>query len=96
MVVMMTKERDSENRVLSGRRALLKISLAVIPLGLSERTQAQSKIAQNMVQYQDQPKGDAECDKCAQFIAPGSCVVVDGKISPRGWCVAFAPKAPAK
>ena len=92
----MTNNRDSQNAALNGRRAMLKATFVAIPLGLCGKASAQAKIAQNLVQYQDKPKGDAECDKCAQFIAPGSCVVVDGKISPKGWCVAFAPKPPAK
>jgi hypothetical protein len=42
--------------------------------------------------YQDKPHGDQECDKCMQFVAPDSCKVVDGKISPKGWCIAFTKK----
>jgi hypothetical protein len=34
-----------------------------------------------------------ECDKCALFKAPAACSVVKGKISPKGYCIAFAPKA---
>lgn len=89
----MTEKTDTPKGMLAGRRALLKATLVAIPVGLSGRAAAQSKIAQNMVQYQNEPKGDAECDKCVQFVAPGSCKVVDGKISPKGWCVAYAPKA---
>ena len=92
----MTMEKDKQDSFVSARRTMLKASLAVIPLGLSGKAPAQAKIAQNLVQYQEQPKGDAECDKCAQFVAPGSCKVVEGKINPKGWCVAFAPKSAPK
>ncbi len=34
-----------------------------------------------------------ECDGCALFKAPNACAVVKGKISPKGYCTAFAPKA---
>ena len=43
--------------------------------------------------YQEKPKGAQECDKCSLFMAPNACKVVKGKISPKGWCIAFAPKA---
>ena len=34
-----------------------------------------------------------ECDKCALYKAPNACSVVKGKINPKGYCIAFAPKA---
>ena len=43
--------------------------------------------------YQDQPKGDQRCSLCNHFVAPASCQVVIGTISPNGWCKLFAPKA---
>ena len=56
------------------------------------RADAQSRIAQKLVQYQETPKGPQECDNCLQFVVPGSCKVVEGKISPKGWCQLYAPK----
>ncbi len=44
--------------------------------------------------YQLKPgPGGKKCGACALFKAPGSCAVVKGKISPSGYCIAFAPKA---
>lgn len=54
---------------------------------------AQAKVTQKLAQYQSSPKGAARCDGCQQWEAPAGCKVVEGKISPRGWCVLFAPKA---
>ncbi len=34
-----------------------------------------------------------ECDGCALYQAPGKCAVVKGKINPKGYCSAYAPKA---
>jgi hypothetical protein len=34
-----------------------------------------------------------KCSNCALFKAPSSCVLVKGKISPNGYCIAYAPKA---
>jgi len=61
----------------------------VIPIRIAN---AQQKASKQAMQYRDKPNGDQECDKCMQFVAPDSCKVVDGKISPKGWCVAFAKK----
>jgi hypothetical protein len=44
------------------------------------------------MKYQDHPKGDEKCSNCMQFVAPDSCKVVDGKISPNGYCIAWAKK----
>jgi hypothetical protein len=33
------------------------------------------------------------CAGCALFKAPNGCSVVKGKISPKGYCIAYAPKA---
>jgi hypothetical protein len=61
--------------------------------GAMRLAQASDKVAQNLVQYQTTPKDGAKCSLCVNFVAPNSCAVVAGTISPDGWCVAFAPKA---
>jgi hypothetical protein len=44
------------------------------------------------------PKNGQQCDACVQYIAgpkpgaPGGCKVVEGPISPKGWCIAFVKK----
>lgn len=74
------------------RRTLLQAGVVAIVAGIGGRAHAQQKIAQNLVQYQDKPKNGQQCDGCLQFEAPASCKVVEGKISPTGWCAAFSPK----
>ena len=60
---------------------------------------AQAKATKQAMQYQDQPKNGQQCDACTQYIpgpkpdAPGGCKVVDGEISPKGWCIAFVKKS---
>jgi hypothetical protein len=34
-----------------------------------------------------------KCSGCTLFKAPGACLVVKGKISPNGYCTAYAPKS---
>ena len=50
---------------------------------VEKRTKAQ-------VQYQDSPRGIAMCATCTLFIEPRACKVVDGDISPNGWCKEYA------
>lgn len=54
---------------------------------------AANKLAQRTVNYQDKPRGRAQCDNCAQWQPPAACKLVDGAISPAGWCSVYAPKS---
>ena len=51
--------------------------------GMEKRSKAQ-------VQYQDSPRGIAMCATCTLFVEPRGCKVVDGEISPNGWCKEYA------
>lgn len=52
------------------------------------------KVSQESVQYQYQPKGDQSCSGCLHFIAESStCMLVEGRINPNGWCTLWARKA---
>lgn len=54
------------------------------------------KASKTAVKYQDHPDGASFCANCANFTAgptsdsPGTCLVVAGTISPKGWCLAYA------
>jgi len=52
-----------------------------------------AKVAQSAAQYQATPKAKAQCSGCTSFIAPGSCKLVSGAISPSGWCTLYAAKS---
>ena len=55
---------------------------------------ATGKVSQASVQYQAQPQGEQKCDGCLHFIAESNtCKLVDGRISPEGWCSLWAKKA---
>jgi hypothetical protein len=53
---------------------------------------AASKESQKAARYQPTPKGKLRCDGCSQWRGPNACVLVDGDISPAGWCILYAPK----
>lgn len=60
----------------------------------SEAMAQGGKLSQAQAQYQNRPKGDQRCSNCTQFIAESStCKVVEGKVSPDGWCMLWAKKA---
>jgi hypothetical protein len=50
------------------------------------------KVSQKQVHYRPTPNGNAQCSKCAHFLPPSHCGVVQGTVSPHGWCSLFAPK----
>jgi hypothetical protein len=53
---------------------------------------AVAKMAQAAASYQDSPKDDQRCDNCSLFQPPSSCQLVDGTISPSGWCKFWVKK----
>lgn len=55
---------------------------------------ATKKVSQASVQYQTKPKGEQKCSTCVNFIAASNtCKLVDGQISPEGWCTLWIKKA---
>jgi hypothetical protein len=49
-------------------------------------------MAQKAVEYQATPKGDQECSNCSLFQEPNACTLIDGEISPKGWCKFWVKK----
>ena len=58
-----------------------------------------SKASQASMHYQDSPNGSMQCSGCKFFIAgkdrksTGTCQVVDGSISPNGYCTGYNAKS---
>ena len=50
------------------------------------------KASKESMQYQDKPNGDKQCSNCAQFISNNSCQIVEGTISPQGYCISWQQK----
>lgn len=80
------------------RRSVVK-SVAVMAgaalAGLFSREEAlaQQKASKALMKYQDSPKGDQKCSNCLQFVPPDGCRVVEGTVSPDGYCIAWVRKA---
>jgi hypothetical protein len=67
--------------------ALSTVVAVIAPVGTGC---ASDKMTREQAQYQDQPKGINMCSTCTLFEPPKSCKVVEGDVSPDGWCKAFA------
>jgi len=70
------------------RRFLLIGAGTIAVLGLKPARAA--KVSPSTVSYQGAPKGDQRCGTCKQFEPPSACRLIDGKISPQGWCKLWA------
>ena len=55
-----------------------------------------SKAAKGDFFYQDKPKEGKSCSLCRLYsvsdLGKGQCAVVDGEVSPNGWCMAYSPR----
>ncbi len=90
----MTKGSGIQSRVLS-RRTIVTQSVACaagVAALVGFVTEAVAKMSQASVQYQDTPKGDQQCSNCSLFQEPNACTLVDGEISPAGWCKFWVKK----
>lgn len=84
------------------RRAFVANAIVLPSLAgvfLAQTAPARAKGSQAQFKYQNSPKNGQKCSQCTFFIpgksasANGSCKIVDGSISPNGWCTAFSKKS---
>jgi hypothetical protein len=89
---MPSKPKYLSRRVLFQRVATCAVGSSIAcGFGLN-RAVAQAKVPQKTVAYQDKPKGTQRCDGCSNFQPPNGCKLVEGEISPQGWCSLFTKK----
>jgi hypothetical protein len=76
------------------RRLVVQLVLSSAAGGLTfgtlSKALAADKMTRERAEYQDTPKGISMCATCTLFEPPKSCKVVEGEVSPDGWCKAFA------
>ena len=94
---------EKMDKVIS-RRTLLKGAVAAALAGVAFATvftgkAVAAKATKASESYQDKPNGDKQCSNCSLFIPgktpkdDGACQVVDGSISPHGYCVMYSKKS---
>jgi hypothetical protein len=73
------------------RRTFVKISIAGMAAGLTGCMAGTmgGNVSKAEAQYRDAPNGEQRCGGCVHFIGPNSCSIVEGPISPNGWCRFF-------
>ena len=72
------------------RREVLRAGLWGSAAGLAmPRASAQQKLSRAEAAYQDQPRTGLTCAACTLFRPPRACEIVQGDISPNGWCKFF-------
>jgi hypothetical protein len=82
--------RDVSRRDLLRRAAITAGSAVVL---VASAMPAEAKMTQTAAAYQGTAKGDQSCANCALFQAPSSCTLVDGTVSPNGWCRFYSKKS---
>ncbi len=77
------------------RRKILISLIASVPLAALSVAGAgdSTKVSQNAVHYQPSPRDGQSCAQCYSFVAPRRCKLVDGDVSPNGWCGLWTQRA---
>ena len=76
------------------RRTFVRSAIGGMATGLLRATispaSGREKMSKQEAEYQDSPKDIRMCATCTLFEPPRSCKVVEGDVSPSGWCETFA------
>ena len=90
------KDQDKLSRATFVRAAVILPALAGV-LGTVAGAQAPHG-TKAQFKYQSTPSGSKQCSNCTFFIAGktasanGTCKIVQGDISPKGYCIAWSAK----
>jgi len=87
----MEDNRQISRRSIMKGAALLGCSMIAGVLGTKEALA--QKASKGSMKYQDKPNGDKQCSNCAQFLPTNSCQIVEGTVSPQGYCVAWQKRS---
>jgi hypothetical protein len=90
MFPMDHNQKLSRRSVLKGAALLAGAALTSSLVPPNEALAQQA--SQEAMQYQDKPNGDKRCSNCLNFVPTTSCAIVEGTVSPNGYCLAWAKK----
>lgn len=66
---------------------------ALISIGVADAASAApKKFTKEQAKYQPVPMHGQRCQICSLWEPPASWQVVEGEISPAGWCILYQPK----
>lgn len=89
---------DRKSNPLISRRVMLRGAKLAVTVGIAAQAASCAgilgpKASQAEAKYQDMPKGQQRCAGCVHFQPPNACSVVQGTISPNGWCEHYSAKS---
>lgn len=81
---------------LSRRKFLAGAATGTCMLALSAGAQDKAKPglrkrSREQVRYQNEPFLGRTCSRCVLYQGDGVCVILDGAVSPNGWCNQWVP-----
>ena len=80
----------------SNRRIFFRY-MALMGLAVWSATPLFAKVAKAAAKYQETPNKGNKCSECTFFNpADNSCSIVEGTVSPEGWCIYFNKRQGAK
>jgi hypothetical protein len=86
--------RPSRRRVLQAAMSIGATALlARGPESTAQQTPKATlkKRSKEAVGYRDEPYQGRACAKCVLYAGHGECVLVEGEVSPNGWCLQWTP-----
>jgi hypothetical protein len=89
---------DQQNVRSVSRRGFLNVAAlgggALIAAAVARPAMATpKKFTQQQAKYQAVPKNGQRCQNCALWQSPNACQVVEGTVSPAGWCILYQAKS---
>jgi len=86
-----------ETRIKSDpRRQFLRQStlwLIALPALVGTEVAQANKADKTDLAYRDKPGANGKsCSTCGSFVAPNECRIVEGSVSPDGWCIAYSQR----
>lgn len=69
----------------------LALACAAPVLAANAAQPKSKKYTKERVGYRDEPYQGRTCAKCVLYAGDGVCAIVDGAVSPDGWCTQWTP-----
>jgi hypothetical protein len=85
--------RLSRRRLLLAATSVGAALLARVPESSAQQKPKATlkKRSKEAVGYRDEPYEGRSCAKCVLYAGHGECVLVEGEVSPNGWCLQWTP-----
>jgi hypothetical protein len=93
MILELVKSERAATSI--SRRQMIRgaaVTAGGVAVLFSVASQAEAKMTFQGSGYQPTPKGDQNCAGCSLFQSPSSCILVEGNVSPNGWCRFYRKK----